>query len=603
MGNSNQSVKDIKFKSNLEYDFTNDGKNYKLVIEPNDTFISFTLTSQQDSQIISTSKTIDELKKFKLFKTVDSTLSVQEAIEKSFKDKSVLIKVTQERAILAFLLNSNSQLVSAFLILGNYEEEHSEEHYRCLEELIKGLYKERRYNELLAILDVDCLIDKLDKKLSYYKGIALFNIKLFLAARKALSRVDTSYLDTEDYLAKIDNKLKSECTELMKKGLALLHKGKYDKALECFEKAIQICPDNDIQYIKKGIAFYGLKKYEEAVQSLNKAIQLNPGNQAIYTVKALALIELGIYSDALSLLEGALLHDPKNVKLFMEKCRALLSMGKYSEAIDCYDKAINLTPKDPILYSHKGKVLFELKRYNDAMKCYEKVIELNPKSSDDLCFIGYCMIELRKEDDAITFFDKAIRVDKKHINTYYYKGTILFGRGQYEEAIALYDQAIAHCKIATPIDPFFKIIGLEKTSALVVLNRGDAALEVCNDLLKVISNDASIYHVKGELLCHVLHRIDEGIQCFDKAIKIDPMFVDAYNCKGVALRKLDRYDEAIKCFAKVIELDKDCVEGYVNMGFTLSKLKRKEEAKSWYFKAINLDPNSELAKKKLRKLQ
>ena len=48
---------------------------------------------------------------------------------------------------------------------------------------------------------------------------------------------------------------------------------------------------------------------------------------------------------------------------------------------------------------------------------------------------------------------------------------------------------------------------------------------------------------------------NDAISCYDKAIKIDPNFSQAWNNKGLALYDLGRYEEAIECFDKALELD------------------------------------------------
>lgn len=52
-----------------------------------------------------------------------------------------------------------------------------------------------------------------------------------------------------------------------------------------------------------------------------------------------------------------------------------------------------------------------------------------------------------------------------------------------------------------------------------------------------------------------LKRYNEAIQCFDKAIEIDPNYSDAYYCKAITFKDMKKYGEAMKCYNKAIELD------------------------------------------------
>jgi tetratricopeptide (TPR) repeat protein len=59
---------------------------------------------------------------------------------------------------------------------------------------------------------------------------------------------------------------------------------------------------------------------------------------------------------------------------------------------------------------------------------------------------------------------------------------------------------------------------------------------------------------KGAALAK-LHRYDEAVAHFDRAIQIDPLNADARYCRGEALRRLSRYAEIIEDIDKAIEID------------------------------------------------
>jgi len=52
-----------------------------------------------------------------------------------------------------------------------------------------------------------------------------------------------------------------------------------------------------------------------------------------------------------------------------------------------------------------------------------------------------------------------------------------------------------------------------------------------------------------------LNKYEEAIQCYDKAIELDPNYADAWNNKGLAFDSLDKHEEALKLYEKAIELD------------------------------------------------
>ncbi len=73
--------------------------------------------------------------------------------------------------------------------------------------------------------------------------------------------------------------------------MALDDQGKYEEAIQCYDKAIELNPNYSLYYHKKGYALDNLGKYEEAIQCSNKATQLeadpNAYNKKEDAIKAL----------------------------------------------------------------------------------------------------------------------------------------------------------------------------------------------------------------------------------------------------------------------------------------------------------------------------
>ena len=63
---------------------------------------------------------------------------------------------------------------------------------------------------------------------------------------------------------------------ILKKGINFLDDGKYEEALDCFEKILVINPDDPDIWNKKGVALRSLGRYDEAIESFNKALEITP---------------------------------------------------------------------------------------------------------------------------------------------------------------------------------------------------------------------------------------------------------------------------------------------------------------------------------------
>lgn len=100
---------------------------------------------------------------------------------------------------------------------------------------------------------------------------------------------------------------------------------------------------------------------------------------------------------------------------------------------------------------------------------------------------------------------------------------------------------------------------------------------------------AVAWNDKGNAL-YSLGSFDEAIDCYGKAIKIDPLFAAAWNGKGVALMGMSRYEDALLAFDKALEADLAYSIAWNGKGWGLYKTGRYEDAIGCYDRAIEINP-------------
>lgn len=70
--------------------------------------------------------------------------------------------------------------------------------------------------------------------------------------------------------------MEENISELVNKGSQFLIGGDFEKALSYFEQAIIIKPNDPDLLNKKGVALRGLGRYDEALECFNRSLQLDP---------------------------------------------------------------------------------------------------------------------------------------------------------------------------------------------------------------------------------------------------------------------------------------------------------------------------------------
>jgi tetratricopeptide (TPR) repeat protein len=77
--------------------------------------------------------------------------------------------------------------------------------------------------------------------------------------------------------------------DLVKKGIALGHLGKYNEAISLYDKALVIKPNNTAALTNKGVALYHLGRYNEAISLYDKVSTIDPNNTAALTNKNMVI--------------------------------------------------------------------------------------------------------------------------------------------------------------------------------------------------------------------------------------------------------------------------------------------------------------------------
>ena len=97
------------------------------------------------------------------------------------------------------------------------------------------------------------------------------------------------------------------CAGNIKDGVALLEEGKYEAAVEAFEKDVKKERNLDEAYRGLGIAYFELEDYTAAVESFEMAVKHETKETAVfYSLLGASYLETGEYDKALDAYERAL---------------------------------------------------------------------------------------------------------------------------------------------------------------------------------------------------------------------------------------------------------------------------------------------------------
>jgi tetratricopeptide (TPR) repeat protein len=83
----------------------------------------------------------------------------------------------------------------------------------------------------------------------------------------------------------------------------------YDEAVQAYDKAIELDPDDTSTWISKGDALYsqGEYEYDDAIRAYDEATKLDPDNDYAWEKKGNALYEEEMYDEAVQAYDKAVL--------------------------------------------------------------------------------------------------------------------------------------------------------------------------------------------------------------------------------------------------------------------------------------------------------
>ena len=223
-----------------------------------------------------------------------------------------------------------------------------------------------------------------DKWLSMISDNLYNELKKYSAKGKAESASVLQNIEILEEILRTKKYMQNDWSIYYLFGNAYNDKKEYDKAIEAFEKAIEINPKKDEAYYNMGNAYNDKKEYD-------KAIEINPKKDEAYYNMGNAYNDKKEYDKAIEAFEKAIEINPKDAKAYYNMGYAYNDKKEYDKAIEAYKKAVKINPKDAYAYNN----LFEL--YLTQNMPFDEVLESKYKelfSEDINQFIKYEMLKI-----------------------------------------------------------------------------------------------------------------------------------------------------------------------------------------------------------------
>jgi tetratricopeptide (TPR) repeat protein len=138
----------------------------------------------------------------------------------------------------------------------------------------------------------------------------------------------------------------AEARRINNAGVVAYHNGHYEKALELFEKCIEIDPEFTEGYNNLGLTCTELDMEERATEAFKKAIELNPDLAATYNNLGYVFYRLGSLQEAVEMYQEAICRSKDNGSAYTNLGNAYYKLDRTEEAIEAWKKAVEIDPSN-----------------------------------------------------------------------------------------------------------------------------------------------------------------------------------------------------------------------------------------------------------------
>jgi len=285
-----------------------------------------------------------------------------------------------------------------------------------------------------------------------------------------------------------------------------------DKVIQSLTDSIALDSTNALLYQHRAQAYLNKDQVGAAMIDINKSLQFDPNNIDTYLLLANVYYMLGDESNISATLNRASEINPQDSRPMVKLGELNLLQQNYNLAAAYIDKALKTQPYNPRAYFVKGMYFIVAQQDTmNALKNFQFAAEQDEFFYDPVEQI--CRIyAVQQPPYALDYLRKVQRQFPDQANSRYELALYLQSHGEPEEALAHYDT----------------LLMLQPENQIVLYN---------------IAYVNYVYLAQNEI----------ALEYFNRALEVDPDYLDAYFNKGRVLEQMGDYAQAMDVYKEVLK--------------------------------------------------
>ena len=215
----------------------------------------------------------------------------------------------------------------------------------------------------------------------------------------------------------------------------------YKSAASRAQEYIKALPQNALptevasSWSLAGIAEANLKNSDMAINAFQHAAKLEPDNDEYCLNLTRELMDLSRYDEAIAAIHAGLAANPKSYALHLRLGAAFLASGRYSDSEKSFRELVDANDPLPISYIGLAQVLMRTGRDGDAAVELTAAEQKLGPSFLLAYFRGLALKRAAKATDAVSAFTEAVQLNPSNAEAHRDLGSTLLALGRITEAI------------------------------------------------------------------------------------------------------------------------------------------------------------------------
>ena len=388
-----------------------------------------------------------------------------------------------------------------------------------------------------------------------------------------------------------------------------LHLGDTAKAMNDYNLAIKVKPDEGDLYDKRAQIYFEQGKYELAAADYRKMIELKPGDVMGYMGLGRNANEQKNWNEAIKQFDYVTKLASDYASGFSFRAESYIGLGKWNEATDDIISALSLewdrkamylatSLKEPAFTMLVSKMKIQSKKspnearwpyvmatmyqqdkqYKKAIESYEEANKRNA-SPIILRWISQCYSEMGQYEKALNSIDLALNMDSTDLVNLERKANILYEMGNAKFAIDVYTQ----------------VLNTQPEYAFGYYRRGwfkeltgdfDGAIEDLSMCVVLDPEESYAFETRGDIyLKQGKKELAEAD--FHKVIELENS-PEKYSCIHYAYQGLGQNEKAIEMMDSIIARNEDRAGSYYDAACLYARMGQKQKALEYLEKSLKL---------------